>query len=96
MCRQKIPLFSAAGLPHNDIAAQICRQAGLVAHKSEKGGEKDLMVRSWCWRWLRPAQTLGQHLAQPAWARVWMLICGSSVLSKIAAALTTGACRAGC
>ena len=45
-CRQKIPLFSAAGLPHNDIAAQICRQAGLVAHKSEKGGEKDLMVRS--------------------------------------------------
>ncbi|KAK9944200.1 hypothetical protein M0R45_009778 [Rubus argutus] len=28
--RQKIPLFSAAGLPHNEIAAQICRQAGLV------------------------------------------------------------------
>lgn len=27
---QKIPLFSAAGLPHNEIAAQICRQAGLV------------------------------------------------------------------
>ncbi|PKU30547.1 v-type proton atpase subunit brain hypothetical protein [Limosa lapponica baueri] len=27
---QKIPIFSAAGLPHNDIAAQICRQAGLV------------------------------------------------------------------
>ena len=25
---QKIPLFSAAGLPHNEIAAQICRQAG--------------------------------------------------------------------
>ncbi|XP_065647153.1 V-type proton ATPase subunit B isoform X2 [Hydra vulgaris] len=29
---QKIPIFSAAGLPHNDIAAQICRQAGLVKH----------------------------------------------------------------
>lgn len=29
---QKIPLFSAAGLPHNEIAAQICRQAGLVQH----------------------------------------------------------------
>merc|ERR1712087_91790 len=29
---QKIPLFSAAGLPHNEIAAQICRQAGLVKH----------------------------------------------------------------
>jgi len=29
---QKIPIFSAAGLPHNKIAAQICRQAGLVKH----------------------------------------------------------------
>jgi hypothetical protein len=38
---QKIPLFSAAGLPHNDIAAQICRQAGLVKHSQEKG---DLLV----------------------------------------------------
>merc|ERR1711988_1728371 len=28
---QKIPLFSAAGLPHNEIAAPMCRQAGLVA-----------------------------------------------------------------
>jgi len=32
---QKIPIFSAAGLPHNEIAAQICRQAGLV--KLNKG-----------------------------------------------------------
>jgi len=31
---QKIPLFSAAGLPHNDIAAQIARQATLVQTKS--------------------------------------------------------------
>lgn len=23
---QKIPIFSASGLPHNEIAAQICRQ----------------------------------------------------------------------
>jgi V-type H+-transporting ATPase subunit B len=30
---QKIPLFSAAGLPHNEIGAQICRQAALVQHK---------------------------------------------------------------
>jgi len=30
---QKIPLFSAAGLPHNEIAAQIARQAGLVKQK---------------------------------------------------------------
>lgn len=34
---QKIPLFSAAGLPHNDIAAQICRQAGLVKQAEGKG-----------------------------------------------------------
>lgn len=30
---QKIPLFSAAGLPHNQIGAQICRQASLVKGK---------------------------------------------------------------
>lgn len=29
---QKIPLFSGAGLPHNEVAAQICRQASLVKH----------------------------------------------------------------
>jgi V-type H+-transporting ATPase subunit B len=35
---QKIPIFSAAGLPHNEIAAQICRQAGLVkVHGAQKG-----------------------------------------------------------
>ncbi|TQN73836.1 V-type proton ATPase subunit B, partial [Colletotrichum shisoi] len=27
---QKIPIFSSSGLPHNEIAAQICRQASLV------------------------------------------------------------------
>lgn len=30
---QKIPLFSAAGLPHNEIGAQIARQASLVQGK---------------------------------------------------------------
>ncbi|RWR77366.1 V-type proton ATPase subunit B2 isoform X1 [Cinnamomum micranthum f. kanehirae] len=34
---QKIPLFSAAGLPHNEIAAQICRQAGLVKRLEKTG-----------------------------------------------------------
>ncbi|KAI8828781.1 P-loop containing nucleoside triphosphate hydrolase protein [Chytriomyces cf. hyalinus JEL632] len=33
---QKIPIFSASGLPHNEIAAQICRQAGLV-QRIDKG-----------------------------------------------------------
>lgn len=36
---QKIPLFSAAGLPHNEIAAQICRQAGLVQRRDDDGNE---------------------------------------------------------
>ena len=30
---QKIPIFSGSGLPHNELAAQICRQAGLVKKK---------------------------------------------------------------
>ena len=32
---QKIPLFSAAGLPHNEIGAQIVRQSGLVRQPSK-------------------------------------------------------------
>lgn len=41
---QKIPIFSASGLPHNEIAAQICRQAGLVQkglNKSTQDGHSD-------------------------------------------------------
>ena len=38
---QKIPLFSAAGLPHNEIAAQICRQATLVSNKSTVDQSED-------------------------------------------------------
>ena len=30
---QKIPIFSANGLPHNEIAAQICRQGSLVCKR---------------------------------------------------------------
>ncbi|EOA90780.1 Vacuolar ATP synthase subunit B [Exserohilum turcicum] len=37
---QKIPIFSSSGLPHNEIAAQICRQAGLVG-KPTKGVHDD-------------------------------------------------------
>jgi len=33
---QKIPLFSGVGLPHNEIAAQMVRQAGLVIHPDLK------------------------------------------------------------
>ena len=38
---QKIPLFSAAGLPHNEVAAQICRQASLVRMKDTLDGHED-------------------------------------------------------
>lgn len=38
---QKIPIFSAAGLPHNEIAAQICRQAGLVQKKDVLDSHED-------------------------------------------------------
>jgi vacuolar-type H+-ATPase subunit B/Vma2 len=38
---QKIPLFSAAGLPHNEIGAQICRQAGLVQGEFMRGARVD-------------------------------------------------------
>ncbi|GAA97216.1 uncharacterized protein L969DRAFT_91935 [Mixia osmundae IAM 14324] len=38
---QKIPIFSAAGLPHNEIAAQICRQAGLVNKSKPTKGVHD-------------------------------------------------------
>ncbi|KAL0631548.1 Vacuolar ATP synthase subunit B [Maublancomyces gigas] len=38
---QKIPIFSAAGLPHNEIAAQICRQAGLVKRPGNNKGVHD-------------------------------------------------------
>ncbi|KAJ4455108.1 putative V-type proton ATPase subunit B2 [Paratrimastix pyriformis] len=38
---QKIPLFSASGLPHNEIAAQICRQAGLVQHGQRADSHDD-------------------------------------------------------
>lgn len=39
---QKIPIFSAAGLPHNEIAAQICRQASLVKQPTQGAPTKDV------------------------------------------------------
>jgi V-type H+-transporting ATPase subunit B len=41
---QKIPLFSGAGLPHNQIAAQICRQAGLVVQPGDTAAESDFAI----------------------------------------------------
>ena len=40
---QKLPVFSASGLPHNDLAAQIARQARVLSKKGkedEESGEK--------------------------------------------------------
>lgn len=39
---QKIPLFSGAGLPHNEVAAQICRQAALVKRSGKE--EEDFAI----------------------------------------------------
>merc|ERR1711937_801688 len=41
---QKIPLFSGSGLPHNEVAAQICRQAGLVTQPGAKKKESDFAI----------------------------------------------------
>lgn len=41
---QKIPIFSSAGLPHNEIAAQICRQAGLVKKDVQDGHEDNFSI----------------------------------------------------
>merc|ERR1711983_697404 len=38
---QKIPIFSAAGLPHNEVAAQIARQASLVQQKDTMDGHEE-------------------------------------------------------
>lgn len=38
---QKIPIFSASGLPHNELAAQICSQAGLVRRKDTLDTSED-------------------------------------------------------
>merc|ERR1711988_1588102 len=41
---QKIPLFSGSGLPHNEVAAQIYRQAGLVTQPGAKKKESDFAI----------------------------------------------------
>merc|ERR1712226_1672108 len=38
---QKIPIFSAAGLPHNEVAAQIARQASLVKLKDTQDSHEE-------------------------------------------------------
>merc|ERR1719149_191194 len=38
---QKIPIFSAAGLPHNEVAAQVARQASLVQQKDTVDSHED-------------------------------------------------------
>ena len=39
---QKIPIFSANGLPHNEIAAQICRQGSLVSKEIKEALKQDV------------------------------------------------------
>ena len=42
---QKIPIFSANGLPHNEIAAQICRQGSLVTQLGNTGNTRFLLTQ---------------------------------------------------
>ena len=39
---QKLPIFSASGLPHNELAAQIARQASVI--ETAKGDKEDFVV----------------------------------------------------
>lgn len=41
---QKIPIFSAAGLPHNEIAAQICRQGSLVKQEGKESIDDNFAI----------------------------------------------------
>ena len=43
---QKIPIFSANGLPHNEIAAQICRQGSLVRLPGKSTSKKNILKKS--------------------------------------------------
>ena len=43
---QKIPIFSANGLPHNEIAAQICRQGSLVSKEIIEALKQELPLSS--------------------------------------------------
>jgi len=57
---QKIPLFSAAGLPHNDIAAQIVRHASLVQQSGKVDESEDsfaIVSPPWVSTWRRPASS---------------------------------------
>jgi vacuolar-type H+-ATPase subunit B/Vma2 len=42
-CGQKIPLFSAAGFPNNEIAAHMCCRAGLVKRLKNYGIHGEVM-----------------------------------------------------
>ena len=99
---QKIPLFSAAGLPHNDIAAQICRQAGLVAHSEEHPeGKKEtnLMVSQQIACHKGTMAMLHQHAAAPCSTRqlvknclVLTCTCTAQVMAVLTNRLSFSAC----
>ncbi|TMS36137.1 hypothetical protein L596_003383 [Steinernema carpocapsae] len=55
---QKIPIFSAAGLPHNEIAAQIVRQGGLVKlPEREHHEETNFAMPLWESTWKQPVSS---------------------------------------
>ena len=77
---QKIPLFSAAGLPHNDIAAQICRQECLP--NTSDAVNHSLMLRSSCSR--QQEQFVHSPIARLTYIRETSSICSAErVASKL-------------
>jgi len=74
---QKIPIFSAAGLPHNEIAAQICRQGGLV-----KLPHKSVIMTT----------TITSPLSSRLWVSTWKLLASSNRISKRTAPWRMCAC----
>ncbi len=44
---QKIPIFSANGLPHNEIAAQICRQ--VIISFSNNVASFSVLIAQYLW-----------------------------------------------
>ena len=57
---QKIPIFSANGLPHNEIAAQICRQGSLVRLPGISGSSFEVLS-FWFWPFFIGKSVLDDH-----------------------------------
>ncbi len=71
---QKLPIFSASGLPHNDLALQIARQATVPARKTAKTtrvpSSQSSSVR-WVSRPKRRTSSWTTSSAPARWSALW-------------------------